>query len=107
MSRATVGQIKEVPTVSFQDACDRYGLPSFVKMDIEGSEIEVLASARSLLAEHSIQFVLDTNHWVNGVRTSSVVGAFFADRGYVSESSTEYGFMTTWARKCNSQDGLT
>lgn len=104
MSRATVGTIGTVPTISLQDACDRYGVPSFIKMDIEGSEIEVLRAARSFLARHSIQFVLDTNHWVNGVRTNRAAEALFLDCGYFSESSEKYGFMTTWARKGDGHD---
>jgi FkbM family methyltransferase len=105
MSRATVGKIGRVPTVSLQDACDRYGVPSFIKMDIEGSEIEVLRAARSFLVGHSIQFVLDTNHWVDGIRTNRAVEALFFDCGYMSESSEKYGFMTTWARKRDGHDG--
>ena len=102
MSRATVGHVEQVPTISLQTACERYGVPAFVKIDIEGSEIEVLSSSRAFLREHSIQFVLDTNHWVNGALTCSRVEALFADCGYVAESSNEFGFMTTWARKRDS-----
>ncbi len=99
MTRATVGHLEEVPTISLQGACERYGVPAFAKIDIEGSEIEVLSSSRAFLREHSIQFALDTNHWVNGALTSSKVEALFADCGYEAESSKEFGFMTTWARK--------
>ena len=101
MTRATVGHVEQVPTMSLQGACERYGVPAFAKIDIEGSEIEVLSSSRAFLREHSIQFVLDTNHWVNGALTSSKVEAIFADCGYEAESSKEFGFMTTWARKCD------
>ena len=107
MSRATVGSVERVPSMSFEDACRRYGVPSFAKIDIEGSEIEVLSSARSFLPRQSIHFVLDTNHWVNGVRTNAAVEALFADCNYVSESSDESGFMTTWARKRESEKDAT
>jgi FkbM family methyltransferase len=99
MTRATVGHLEEVPTVSLRSACERYGVPAFAKIDIEGSEIEVLSSSRDFLREHSIQFVLDTNHWVNGALTCSKVEAIFADCGYEAESSEKCGFMMTWARK--------
>jgi FkbM family methyltransferase len=99
MSRATVGQIEQVPTISLQKACERYGVPSFAKIDIEGSEIEVLSSSRAFLRDHSIHFVLDTNHWIDGALTHSAVEALFTDCGYEAESSNEFGFMTTWARK--------
>ena len=91
-----------MPTISWEDACQQYGVPAFAKIDIEGSEIQVLASARSFLSKHSTQFVLDTNHWVDGVRTNKAVERLFAECGYVAESSDEFGFMTTWARKGDS-----
>lgn len=64
-----------------------------------GAEIEVLASAESYLRRHSINFALDTNHWVNGARTKDAVERLFRNCGYEAESSAKYGFMTTWARK--------
>lgn len=99
ISRATVGHIEEVPTITLQDASERYGTPAFAKIDIEGSEIEVLSSSLAFLKEASIHFVLDTNHLVDGTLTSSRVEALFKDCGYVAESSNASGSMTTWAKK--------
>jgi len=99
MPRASAGSTGNVEVISLPDACSRWGVPDFIKVDIEGAELEVLASAREFLTQHSIQFALDTNHWVNGVRTNAGVERLFAECGYEAESSEEYGFMTTWARK--------
>ncbi|SRR6266404_3989439 len=99
LPRATTGKVKTVTTISFADACTRWGVPAFVKMDIEGAEIETLSAARSLLMDHAIHFALDTNHWIHGVRTNSAVERLFIDCGYQVESSEKFGFMTTWARK--------
>lgn len=99
LSRAPMGVVEEVPTISFQDACERFGSPAFAKIDIEGSEIEVLDSARHFLKEHSVQFVVDTNHWLGGVRTAASVEAIFRDAGYEAVSLEKSGVMTTWARK--------
>jgi len=98
-SRATVGSIVMVKTISFADACAMYGVPAFAKVDIEGSEIEMLSASQDFLRENDIQFALDTNHWVNGKLTSAHVEQLFRQCGYESESSAEYGFMATWARR--------
>jgi len=102
ISRATVGHVEEVPTITLQDACQRYGTPAFVKMDIEGSEVEVLSSAREFLKQHSIHFVLDTGHRIDGALSSPKVEQLFRECGYVAESSSESGFMATWARRVDS-----
>lgn len=99
LPRATTGKVETVKTISFADACSQWGVPAFVKMDIEGAEIETLSSARPLLMDHSIHFVLDTNHWIRGVRTNGAVERLFIDCGFQVESSDKFGFMTTWARK--------
>ena len=102
-SRATLGSIETIHTLSFEDACNHYGVPDFVKVDIEGSEIEMLTSSQSFLRQHSIQFALDTNHWTKGPTkkkelTASTVEKLFLECGYETHSSTAFGYMTTWAR---------
>ena len=98
LSRPTLGRLEKVRTCSFEDACNQYGIPEFAKVDIEGSEIEMLASAQQFLSQHPIQFVLDTNHWVNGTLTNSAVEKIFVAVGYQVRSSAKFGGMTTWAR---------
>ena len=68
-SRATLGSIETVKTISLADACAEYGVPAFAKIDIEGSEVEMLLASERFLRENDIQFALDTNHWVNGKLT--------------------------------------
>jgi FkbM family methyltransferase len=98
-SRATLGSIETVKTISLADACAKYGIPAFAKIDIEGSEIEMLLASEKFLRENGIQFALDTNHWVNGKLTRTRVEELFRQCGYEAESSDEYGCMTTWARR--------
>ena len=38
-------EIREVETISFKDACREFGVPAFVKMDIEGAEVAVISDA--------------------------------------------------------------
>lgn len=98
-SRATTGNTTTVETITLEAACERFGFPAFVKIDIEGSEIPVLHAARDFLSANDIQFALDTNHWVNGVRTTDQVEQIFGAYGYETMSSDDSGFWTTWARR--------
>ncbi len=97
-TRMTVGDVCSVQTLSLADACARFGVPKFVKVDIEGSEIEMLAAAAPFLRSNSIQLAVDTNHWVNGKLTGPAVEEILRSCGYETDSDDAVGFMTTWAR---------
>jgi FkbM family methyltransferase len=97
--RATTGTTTTVETIELAVACERFGLPAFVKVDIEGSELEVLESSRAFLKTNDIQFALDTHHWVDGTRTTDEVERIFRECGYEATSSDSSGFWTTWAGK--------
>ena len=58
-SRVTLGSIETVKTISLADACAEYGVPAFAKIDIEGSEVEMLLASERFLRENDIQFALD------------------------------------------------
>jgi FkbM family methyltransferase len=98
-SRETTGKVINVDAISLADACRSYGVPTFIKMDIEGGEIEVIAASRDFLRSHAIQFAIDTNHWKNGQLTCHKVESLFAECGYEVLTSADSGFSTTWARK--------
>jgi len=97
-SRMTLGDIHSVHTLSLADACARYGIPNFVKLDIEGAEIETLAAATPFLRSNPLEFAVDTNHWVDGKLTTLAVEEIFRFCGYETESDDTIGVMTTWAR---------
>jgi FkbM family methyltransferase len=87
-----------VDAITFSDACEiAGGAPRFVKMDIEGAELEVIAAAQDYLKGKQIDFAADTNHTVGGALTSTRLENLFRQAGYRSESSNETGFLTTWA----------
>jgi FkbM family methyltransferase len=98
-TRPTTGKIITVEAITLAGACETYGVPSFIKMDIEGAEVEVIASAGELLRKHSIQFAVDTHHWRDGALTTARVEKSFQDFGFETLSSDESGFTTTWARR--------
>ena len=49
IDRASVGNIVMVDALSLEDAFTRWGNPQFCKIDIEGAEVEVIASAQLFL----------------------------------------------------------
>jgi hypothetical protein len=88
-----------VDAITLADACELAGdKPAFVKMDIEGAELEVIASALELLHDSSMQFAVDTNHRVGKQLTHKRLEDLFSRAGFESISSADSGFMTTWAR---------
>jgi FkbM family methyltransferase len=97
-TRITVGNTYYVQTLSLADACARYGIPNLAKVDIEGSEIEMLSAAAPFLRSNPIQLAVDTNHWVDGKLTAPAVEEILQSCGYEVESDNSVGFMTTWAR---------
>lgn len=106
MSRASAGKLIRVDAISFEEACFRYSIPNFVKIDIEGAEIAMLDAARTFLRQHSIFFALDTNHMINGKLTASKVEEIFQGSGYHVASSESSGFMTTLAKPSSEPAGL-
>lgn len=95
--RSARGSSITVRAMTLDAACQHYGVPSFVKIDAEGAEIEILSGARDLLSSHRASFVLDTNHFRDGVLTAGRVETMFRESGYETESLAS-PFMTTWAR---------
>jgi FkbM family methyltransferase len=98
-SRRTTGTVEVVEVMTLADVCAQYGVPTFIKMDIEGAEIEAIAGSQDFLRKHAIQFALDTQHYKNGELTAGPVEKLFRECGYEAMSSNETGAMTTWARK--------
>lgn len=99
-SRASVGTVETVDTITLADAFEEWGSPAFCKIDIEGAEIEVVsaAAAHQMLGQSDTHFALDTNHFVDGSLTNNAIERVFAACGYEAESSKVEGLMTTWAR---------
>jgi FkbM family methyltransferase len=89
--------MRQVETLSFTDACQHYGVPTYVKMDIEGSEMAAIETSLAFLAQHPIHFAIESDHRVNGEFTTVPLCNMFSSIGYEVASSTEFGMQFTWA----------
>jgi FkbM family methyltransferase len=90
-----------VETTTLADLIREYQLPGieFIKLDIEGGEIEVLQSSKELLRKMKVEFAIDSNHAIQGELTCKHLDELFREIGYEVESRSDLtGFMTTWAR---------
>jgi FkbM family methyltransferase len=95
--RASVGKVAMVETITLEDSFVKWGTPAFCKIDIEGSELEVIGAAREFLRNQHCEFALDTSHVVGGAFTDKRIEALFRGIGFEALSS-DSGMKTTWAR---------
>lgn len=98
MLRETVGSSVLVDAMTMSDAFEKWGVPAFCKIDIEGAEIGTLAAARDALSGRAVQLAIDTSHaQEDGTITCSGVETILRSYGYevLSEANP---LMTTWAR---------
>jgi FkbM family methyltransferase len=86
LARKPEADVIEVPMISLSTAFERYGVPALCKIDIEGAEIELLDAAVDCISKHKINFVVDTDHWVNGEPTAKRIEAIFKRAGYQTET---------------------
>lgn len=96
--RKSFGDTTTVPCTTLSSICNAYVKPNFIKMDIEGAEVEVLETSIELLKESNFQLVI-ANHKPHGKSTHSRVGEILKGCGYQIYSEMLYGEMTTWAKK--------
>ena len=108
--RASFTGTEVVETITLASACEKCGMPDFIKLDIEGAEVEVLESSRDLLMGAKIPLVVDTNHHLppeyypdpttpKNPWTKGKVEELLRSYGYeMIESSQEWGgYWMTWA----------
>jgi FkbM family methyltransferase len=88
-----------IAVVSFEEACRLAGaVPDFVKMDIEGAEVETIEGALDFIRQRRIQFSIASYHDRGGKPTSSLLEPLFAKIGYAAETGFP-AHQTTWAWK--------
>jgi FkbM family methyltransferase len=87
-----------IPVQSLMSLIDSYALPrlDFVKMDIEGAEVESVAGAIDILPRFRPKFAIASYHVRNGRQTAEILPALFAQANY----HVQTGFprhLTTYA----------
>jgi FkbM family methyltransferase len=97
IDRPSAGTGITVETLTLKEACRRFGVPSFIKIDAEGAEIEIIRGASDFLRHNPIHFAIDTNHIRNSRTTDKPIEHLFHSFEYEARSSSESGFLTTWA----------
>lgn len=70
-------------TLCFEDACAQYGVPGFVKMDIEGGEVDVIHGALSFLKENrTIDLSIETHRMRDGSSSEIPLKSMLSSIGY-------------------------
>lgn len=95
---STGGQVRG-QTLSLPDGCAEFGIPQFIKMDIEGAEIAVIKSAAAFLRAHPINLASDSFHRMRDAQLTKVaLDPLLQSLGYGVKSEAEPGQMLTWVR---------
>lgn len=96
--RAGLSDIIEIPVLTLEEAAAQAGaVPAFIKMDVEGAELEILDAAREWLRAHAPTLVIDTNHRVGGDYTSDRVEGILTACGYRARTTRVRGTRLTTA----------
>lgn len=95
----------QIEVISLSDAYMAFGIAKldFIKMDIEGAEIEAIKGSIDFLSDHSINLSI-ANHVVNGKNTYVIIEDILKQNGYEFETTNPSGNNTwsgliTYARK--------
>ncbi|MFA6079119.1 MAG: FkbM family methyltransferase [Candidatus Omnitrophota bacterium] len=90
----------KVSVVSIDSEAQRLGLNKidFIKMDVEGAEIEAVKGAAKTLKENNVRLALASYHEVNGEKTCHELEKLLSAIGYRSETSHKR-HLTTYAQK--------
>jgi FkbM family methyltransferase len=99
-------KVSEIEVISLSDFYREYGLSrlDFIKMDIEGAEIDVLKGAKDFIREHNLNFAIASYHVVDGKESYIELENIFSELGYDFETykifeGQNFGNLVTYARK--------
>ncbi len=94
------GKTITVDAISYSDLIAQYGLGrvDFVKMDIEGAELEAIGQSLDFIKSHPSKFAIASYHIRNGEKTCKKLEDMFRQIGF--DAITEYPqHLTTYAMK--------
>jgi FkbM family methyltransferase len=90
--------VRQITVESLPSLVQKHGLKrlDFVKMDIEGAEIEVIGAARPVTDALHPRFSIASYHPRDGKRASDILEPMFSTYGYQATTGFET-HLTTWA----------
>jgi FkbM family methyltransferase len=97
-SSSNSGDTVEIETHSLSSLVEQYKLDrlDFVKMDIEGAELEAMSTASELPAHLKPRYAIASYHVVDGKETADALVEVFARLGYHCKTGNPR-HLTTWA----------
>lgn len=99
VERAGLARTIDVRTLALEAAAAMAGAaPRYIKMDVEGAEIEIIEQARPWLRQHRPTLVIDTQHRVGGRFTDGTVEKLLRECGYDVRTTRVQGMRLTTAR---------
>lgn len=100
LKRGNKKTIQRIEVLSLEDVYKMYNLDrvNFIKMDIEGAELDVIKGSLDFIKKRNINFSIASYHIVNGEKTNIVLEKLFKEIGY-SVSTGYNAHQTTWANK--------
>ncbi|MBL7074573.1 FkbM family methyltransferase [candidate division KSB1 bacterium] len=89
-----------VPTVRLDDEVKKLGINTinFIKMDIEGAEIEAIKGCKKILKHNDVKLAIASYHIVNGQKSCFKLEKLLSKLGYQTETSFPE-HLTTYANK--------
>ena len=90
----------EVDVVALDHELGRLGVDhvDFIKMDIEGAEIEAMKGAKKILMGNDVKVAIASYHEVEGQKTCYTLERYLTDLGYLAETNFPL-HMTTYAHR--------
>lgn len=90
--------VRDVAVMTLAEACERYGVPDLVKLDVEGAEVGIVRGSLDFLRAHRIPIAAETLHWTPADRWAyQDLDPLLRSIGYSVETSDAFGTMYTWA----------
>ena len=87
-----------IPVVKLDDELERLNIPKvdFIKMDIEGAELEAIKGCRKVLNNNNVKLAIASYHIVNGEKTCFELEKMLQKLGFKTETSYPE-HLTTYA----------
>lgn len=88
--KLTALKIVEIEVDTLDNILEQHGVNKvdFIKMNIEGAEIEALKGARRTLKNHPVELVIDAHHFVNGKPTYETIIPMLKELGFKCEGKS-------------------